>query len=259
MLKFLIKVKSPETLRISFLSLILLFTAIISNAQIIRKTTINFLSNDSLLVTADQYFSKKSNPFILLFHTEGSSRGEMEEIAQRFVKMNFNCLAVDLRYGDQHKFIKNETAWRAKEAKLSHTLQDSEKDILAAIAFVRTMSDSSILLLGSSFSAGLCIKAARENAHVSAVLAFSPGEFFRPYFGLKEVANGFDKKLFVTGSENEIPYLLEIFEGMDNELLTLYRPSVKANTRGVALLNNKNPYSNEVWLAVLIFIKSLQN
>lgn len=183
----------------------------------------------------------------------------MEEIAGRFVKMNYNCLSVDLRSGDQYNYVRNETAARAKEAKLSNTLADSEKDILAAIKYVDTLSENNILLLGSSFSGSLCIKAAENNPVVSAVMAFSPGEYFRPYFDLGNLVINFDKKIFVTGSTNELFYIQEMFSGMEPEKLSLYKPSIITVSRGADLLKSVNPTSDEYWLAVLIFIKSLQN
>ncbi len=219
---------------------------------------VNFVSYDSLLISADHYFSKKSNPYILLFHTEASSRGEMAEIAERFVKMNYNCLCVDLRSGNQFGYVRNETAARAKEAGLLNTLADSEKDILAAINYANTLNDNKVLLLGSSFSAGLCIKAAENNPFVATVLAFSPGEFFSPYFDVSNIVINFDKKIFVTGATGEVPYILEMFSGMEPEKLSLYKPSVNTVLRGADLLKNMNPASDEFWLAVLIFIKSFQ-
>ena len=80
--------------------LLLLLQAIPAGAQIIRKSKVTFFSSDSLSITADHYFSKKTNPCILLFHTENSSRGEFDSIAGRFARMQYNCLAVDLRSGE---------------------------------------------------------------------------------------------------------------------------------------------------------------
>ena len=67
--------------------LLLLLPVIHSNAQIIRKSKVTFLASDSLLITADHYYSKKTNPYILLFHTENASRGEFDSIADRFARM----------------------------------------------------------------------------------------------------------------------------------------------------------------------------
>ena len=182
----------------------------------------------------------------------------MAEIATRFVKMNYNCLCVDLRAGDQFKYVRNETAARAKEAKLINTLADSEKDILAAINYASSLNENKVLLLGSSFSASLCIKAAENNPLVSTVLALSPGEFFRPYFVLSSIVINFDKKIFVTGATSEIPYILDIFSELEPTKLSLYTPSLNTFSRGADLLKNLNPTNDEFWLAILIFIKSFQ-
>ena len=62
------------------------------------------------------YLKDYNYPFILFFHQEGSSRGEYAGIAKKFFNLNYNCLAVDLRYGGESNYIKNETCERAGAA-----------------------------------------------------------------------------------------------------------------------------------------------
>lgn len=228
------------------------------NAQIIRKSQVEFYSSDSLLISADHYFSSDDNPYIILFHREGSSRGEFETIADRFVKMGYNCLAVDMRNGDSFGFINNKTAARAKAQNIDYGTK-AELDILAAIDFVTQISSESIILLGSSYSATLCLKVASVNERIMAVMTFSPGDFLRPVTTLKELLGSIDKPVFIACNQSEYSYLQEATEGIVVDNITLVKPPEKAENRGIGLLSDNNPVSDIYWLSVLVFIKSLQN
>lgn len=242
------------------LGFIILFSGTLrnGNAQVIRKSLIEFYASDSLLISADHYFSSRENPYIILFHKEGSSRGEFENIAERFVKMRYNCIAVDMRNGDNFGFVNNKTASRAKARNIDSDAK-AELDVLAAIEYISQISQQSVILLGSSYSASLCLKIAAENDSVRAIMTFSPGEFFRPQFSLNEILQQINKPIFIACNTVEYPYLLEAVEGLNDEKLTLVKPPENAENRGVGLLSDNNPVSDIYWLSVLIFIKSLQN
>lgn len=228
------------------------------SAQIVRKTKVEFFSSDSVLITADHYYSRKENPYILLFHTEKSSRGEFDSLAYRFVKMQYNCLAVDLRTGDKYGFVHNETAERVHEGGLDIDTDNAEEDIIAAINFVSSFNGKPIVLLGSSSSASLCVKIASRNPKVKAVMAFSPGEFFLPEFKLASVLPGMKTPLFIAGNPEEQPYINEIFSDLNDQYKSFMPPPDHALGRGARLLLMGNPARDEYWLAVLIFIKSIK-
>ena len=93
--------------------LLLLITTLIFPAQ---KDTITFKSKDGVVITADLYMAhNKTAPFILLFHQAGWSRGEYLEIAPRLNEMGFNCMAVDLRSGNEINNVKNMTKVSAEK------------------------------------------------------------------------------------------------------------------------------------------------
>src|SRR4051812_45624084 len=100
------------------------------------QTTITFASRDSLMITADLYKTDDNAPFMILFHQAGYSRGEYNEIARKLNKLGYNCLAVDLRAGEEINGVKNETAARAKEKKKPTEYLDAEQDMIAAINYV---------------------------------------------------------------------------------------------------------------------------
>lgn len=229
-----------------------------SNAQIIRKTAVDFYSSDSLLITANHYLSRPEDPYILFFHQEHSSRGEYDSIAERFVKMRYNCLAVDLRVGDNYGYVNNRTAPRARKMKLS-SRHGIEKDIHAAITFAGEMSDEKVILLGSSLSATLALKVASENERVKAVMAFSPGEYLRPRHSLKRIFKKLSIPVYLACNPVEYPYLLEAIDGIEEGTVTLFEPPENTTERASGMLRRSNPSYDEYWFSVLIFIKSLQN
>jgi dienelactone hydrolase len=239
------------------LSLLILIEPESLTAQIVRKSKINFKASDGLLVTADIYQSWKSNPYIILFPQEQSCRGEFDSIASRFIKMNYNCMAVDLRSGDNFRFVKNETAIRAREGRYAYSLTAASKDIEAAIDYLYQSTGNKISLFGSASSASLALIVGRDNEHVKAIVAFSPGEYFSPEYDLKSVLANYPKPVFIACSHDEYFYLSGIkdFKGPDK---ILFKPSSREEIRGTNALLKENPARDEYWLSLLIFFKSLQ-
>ena len=72
--------------------------------------TITFSSADDTQLTADVYAPHdKSNPFIVLCHQAGWSRGEYRDIAPKLNQLGFNCMAIDQRSGEAVNDVANET------------------------------------------------------------------------------------------------------------------------------------------------------
>ena len=227
------------------------------SSQVIRKSQVFFKSADGLLVTADLYKSLNSNPYVILFHQEQSSRGEFDSIASRFIKMNYNCMSVDLRSGDKFGFVKNETAIRAKQEGFSMKLRKASLDMEAAIDFLSQFSDQKVTLFGSASSASLALIVGLNNENVNSVVALSPGEYFSPEFELKKVLSNYPKPVFVACTEEEYPYFSDI-EGFTGSDKTLFKPTISKGQRGTNALKRENPARDEYWLSLLIFFKSLR-
>ena len=68
------------------------------------KKKVTFTAEDGLEITADLYVEKEEYPYILLFHQAESSRGEYNETAIKLAKLRYNCLAVDLRSGNNSNY-----------------------------------------------------------------------------------------------------------------------------------------------------------
>jgi dienelactone hydrolase len=228
--------------------------------NISAQKKISFVASDRLIVTADQYLTDNEAPYILLFHQGNSSRGEFREIAPRLQKLGFNCLAVDLRNGKEQNFVKNETAIRAKENNIPATIDDCEKDILATIDYIsKTALNNKCVLFGSSFSASLAMKVANHNKKVTAVISFSPGEYFTPAYQVREWLKDFDKPVFVACSKREYPFVKELTENIPQQNLTLYQPSPDDDIHGAPALWKNNPSSGEYWTSLLMFVKKVKD
>ena len=219
--------------------------------------TITISAADGLELTADEYVISEDNPYIVLLHEQGSSRGEFQSIATRLNKMDYNCLAVDIRNGGNNNFVSNQTARRCRERKCPVGVEDVELDFIAAIDYAFSQSEQPVILFGSGANGSLSLKIANENDHVRAVVAFSPGEYFLPIINIQDTIANLKKPVFVTSSLSEFPYISQLVSGVDKQYVTLFEPKLGEGNRGTMSLTFENENNSEYWLALLIFFKDL--
>jgi pimeloyl-ACP methyl ester carboxylesterase len=239
--------------RIKVYILFLLFLQLPAEGQ--KKVT--FPSSDSLTITADLYMKSKDLPFILLFHQGNYSRGEYREIAPKLLNLNYNCLSVDLRSGGNVNFVENETNLDAIGKKISRSMLDARADILAAIQYASEYNSYPVVLFGSSYSASLSLMVANKNPRVKAVVAFSPGEFFRPVVVVSEALTGFDKKAFIAATRNEYGYLKKMLSEIPDPQKTIFIPINAPGTSGAKALWESSADHPQYWMALLMFFKEL--
>lgn len=234
-----------------------LLSFFISSFNVVRVHTITFASEDGLEITADEYLVSDTLPYILLFHEQESSRGEFETIAQRLCKMDYNCLAVDLRNGGNNNPVSNETAKRCRESKCGMGVTEMEMDLIAAIDYITSKSSFPVILMGSGANGSLCLKIAKENRQVKAVLALSPGEYFLPTLSIQETISEINKPVFITSSKSEFPFVSQLSSEIKEEYLTLFEPQLGEGGRGTRALSSENEDNSEYWLALILFFKDL--
>ncbi len=222
------------------------------------QQTVTFTATDGVKVTADLYVSSTKKPYIILLHQAGYSRGEYREIAPRLVNLGYNCLAVDLRSGNEVNFVKNQTAIEAKNRNLPTEYINSQPDIKAAIDYVASKSTKPIILLGSSYSASLALIEATDNFKVKAVVVFSPGE----YFDDTEFVKKSTQKLFVPTlalcSKAEFTDMEKLLSHVPKRHLNLFRPSSGQGVHGAKALWDSNSSSSEYWMALSQFFGTLK-
>lgn len=234
---------------------ILLLSIIFLSVCIQAQTKISFPSKDGLDITADFYEGEKDNPYILLFHQAGSSRGEYKEIGKKLVQLGFNCLAVDLRSGKESNYVVNETAKLASEKGLAQEYIDTKQDIEAAIEYAFEKNKKQVVLFGSSYSASLSLVLALKNEKVQGVVAFSPGEFFKPSLDINQEIKGFDKPVFIASSQREYPYVFEYDAPITSKSKTFFKPQNGQGEHGAKSLWKTCETNKEYWLALMLFLK----
>ena len=218
---------------------------------------VTFFAEDGLKITADLYETNPKNPYILLFHQEGSSRGEYRQIANKILKFGYNCLAVDLRAGGEANYIQNHTALLAVQQGYSVDYLSSKKDIEAAIKWVKERNKESVVLFGSSFSASLSLLVAKNNPDVNAVIVFSPGEFFTPGLSIQSEVKDFEKPVFAASSQRENSYVNELLSFVPTSNKTIFAPK-NGGEHGAKSLWKSNSNNNEYWLALTMFFSKIK-
>ncbi|MBI9054785.1 MAG: dienelactone hydrolase family protein [Bacteroidales bacterium] len=218
---------------------------------------VSFFADDGLKITADLYEVNPDQPYVLLFHQAGYSRGEYREITSKLIKFGYNCLAVDLRSGGEINFIQNNTALMAIQQGFSTDYLSSKRDIQAAIKWVKERSDKQVVLFGSSFSASLCLLTAMNNDDIKAVIAFSPGEFFGPEIKVQKEIENLVIPVFAASSSREIQYLDTILSFVPSSNKTIFAPKT-GGEHGSKSLWKSNSNNQEYWLALTMFFSKIR-
>jgi len=218
---------------------------------------VTFTAEDGLNITADLYQVNASKPYIILLHQAGYSRGEYRQIANKIVKFGYNCLAVDLRSGGEVNYIQNHTALLAVQQGYAVDYLSSQKDIEAAIKWVKERSNEPVILFGSSFSASLSLLEAKNNPDVKAVIAFSPGEFFSPGLSVQTEISELGKPVFAASSQRELQYLDTLLSFVSDTNKTIFAPK-EGGEHGSKSLWRSNPNNQEYWLALTMFFSKIR-
>ncbi len=221
---------------------------------------VSFKSDDGLEVTADLYMPHKiTAPFIVLFHQARWSRGEYREIAPKLVEQGFNCMAVDLRSGDEVNDVDNETFKRAAAKKLAVDYLDALPDMVASVRFAKeNYAKGKLIVWGSSYSAALAIVVAGEYPGlINGVVAFSPAEYFeRAGKGDKYITNAAKKvdcPIFVTSTKNEKDKWQAIYGAVLSADRASFLPETEGN-HGSRALWSRFEDSGAYWQAVDNFL-----
>lgn len=198
--------------------------------------TIQFISGDSLIVTADLYMPNSAEaPFLILFHQAGWSRGEYTETAMKLNNMGYNCIAVDLRAGGEINDVKNETHREAVKRQLATGYIDALPDMESALKTVKLKyNPPKTIVFGSSYSASLAlVLAAKYPDLIDGVVAFSPAEYFKrngksPDF-IKDHAKSVKCPVLITSAKAEKNAWADIFEVLPSALKMSFLPESKGN------------------------------
>jgi dienelactone hydrolase len=234
--------------------------------------TITRKTRDGITLTADHVrppLSKEGEgvaPWAILvgLHMARSSRGEYRGIAEELSKEGLEVLAVDLRSGAKRYMRTNESAkdFEAQQGRPA-TFEEAYDDVLVAIAWARELAPGKpVLLCGSSYSASLAmLVAAREPNAVDAVLAFSPGEYFRVW-RVGEEAEKITVPVYVTSGTDakEHGFARMVSEHVKPELLTQWLPpkDVEGMHRVTILAVNESKSREAHWIKLRGFLAKIR-
>jgi len=194
----------------------------------------------------------RSRGTILLFHMAGSNRGEYAAIAPELARRGFATLAIDQRSGGDAFGQRNETAAAVgRDPGYRAALPDLE----AALGWARARGGPDrVLVWGSSYSAALVFLLAAARP-VSAVLAFSPGEYLRGA-SVRDAAARVSCPVFVTADADptEEAAAAAILAAVPGSPKRQHRP--QAGAHGSSILRaDRNPRgAAAAWAAVGAFL-----
>src|SRR5581483_10729382 len=179
-------------------------------------------AHDGVLISALVYEATQPKGIILLFHQGDSSKAEYATIAPKLAAAGYTALAIDQRSGGS-LYGPNETASRLGKPA---TYEDAKADLVAALDWALPQH-LPVILWGSSYSAALVFEVAAENAgEVSAVVAFSPGEYLKDGGSVAGAAAKVRVPIYVTSSPDieEVRAARAILAASPSQVKTQYVP-----------------------------------
>ncbi|RMD83796.1 MAG: alpha/beta hydrolase [Candidatus Dadabacteria bacterium] len=216
---------------------------------------VELLAADGVRVAAELYPALAGERAVaLLFHQAGSNAAEYAPIAGRLRRLGITCLAIDQRSGGRMWGRQNRTVARLGA---SATFWEAYADLEAALSWAATHHPGKPLLAwGSSYTAALVLRLAAEHpGELTAVLSFSPGEYFGPGEPVRAWAERVRQPLFVTSAPgSEVAVAKRIFEAAPARLKRQFVPA--SGVHGASILReDRNPgATGPVWAAVEKFL-----
>jgi dienelactone hydrolase len=244
---------------------VFLASAISAKADAPESRGIALKASDGLNVYAWHYSAaNKTLPAILLFHQAGSNHAEYATIAPRLAVHGYHSLALDQRSGGRMWGQANRTASESgKEVEYRAALPDLE----AALKWPATQGlPERSILWGSSYSAALVfLLAAAHPKAVTAVMAFSPGEYLqennRNDHSVRDAAAEVRVPVFVTSAldTEEIAAARAIAGAVPGSSTVQFVPKRGGVHGSSTLRRDRNPKgAEENWAAVEQFLTGIQ-
>jgi len=214
---------------------------------------VEFKSKDGLLITADFYEVTNSKGLILLCHRSHCNRAEYRETAPKFNALGYTCLAIDQRSGMKVFGESNETKIRAKAQKLPTGYLDAQPDIEAAIEYAYQLNGNKpIILLGSSYSAALSLRIAKDHTKLKALIVFSAGEHLKGV-KLAEEIQSIKIPVFATSAKTEIKQTEDTLQNVAKQLVTQFKPK-ETGFHGSKILWESVKGYEKIWAAMETFL-----
>jgi hypothetical protein len=220
---------------------ILLFFICCTAGSMKGQEVVYFYASDSAKMRGELYLRDYNLPFMILCLDDAGERSEFHDIAPRLLNLDYNCLAIDPGSGGSRHI----------------TLANALSGLHAALAYVSRFNNQPVILVGSSWSASLCLVEAASNTRLKAIVALSPGEYFQPAISMPDVLEKINRPVFICGTRAEFSYLQKMAEKQPAGRLTLFQPEKGKGVHGAAALAGNDITRDEYWFALMMFFKKL--
>lgn len=227
-------------------------------APLKAQEKITFIATDKLIVTGDLYMVNDTLPYMILCPKGKSSRGEYRESAKKFMKLGYNCIAVDLRNGGSYNGVEDETATLASLKHLPSGMLDSKIDIEAAIAYAYNRSNKKVVLVGSGYSASLVLYIGATDSRVATVLAFSPSDYFNGKLNINSVLPKYNIPVYVSSARSEAGAVKKYVADIPSSKLVQFIPPTEGASGSPALLTSDRDEYHDYWISILMFMRQVQ-
>lgn len=201
--------------------------------------------------------ASQSKVVVLAFHQAGSNAGEYAEIAPVLNSLGFDVLALNQRVGGSMWGRNNPTADDAPQTK---GYDSAYCDLEGALSWAEGKRYPYIIAWGSSYSAALSFRLAAEHAGVSALIAFSPGEYLEDRGEVERNAKLLKVPVFVAATAAEMgDDAGKIFAEVNPKSFRMIFSSQDGVHGSSTLLPSKNPYGSSLyWNQVKLFLGGLK-
>src|ERR1700745_1412480 len=213
-------------------------------------------AHDGVSISGLVYEARQPKGIILLFHQAGSSKAEYATIAPRLAAAGYTALAIDQRSGGS-LYGPNETVYRLGRS--SATYEETKPDLVAALDWA-VPQHLPVVLWGSSYSAALVFEVAAEHAgQVSAVIAFSPGEYLRKSGAVARASAQVHAPIYVTSSPDadEVNAARQILSASPAAAKTQFVPKFGVHGSSTLIEARDPKGAAENWDHVLAFLAAL--
>jgi dienelactone hydrolase len=221
-----------------------------------KARAVTLSSRDRVSISALAWEAAQAKAVILLFHQAGSSKAEYATIAPRLAAAGYTALAIDQRSGGS-LYGPNETVSRLGRS--SATYEETKPDLVAALDWA-VPQHLPVVLWGSSYSAALVFEVAAEHAdQVSAVVAFSPGEYLRKSGAVARASAQVHAPIYVTSSPDagEVNAARQILSASPAAAKTQFVPKFGVHGSSTLIEARDPKGAAENWDHVLAFLAAL--
>jgi|SRR5579871_4624805 len=211
-------------------------------------------ARDGVSISGMAYTADHPKAIILLFHQADSSKAEYATIAPKLAAAGFTALAIDQRSGGD-LYGPNETARRLGKPA---GYEQAKPDLEAALDWA-TAKHLPVVLWGSSYSASLVFEVAAEHSQaVSAVIAFSPGEYFDDMKAVARAAAKVSAPIYVTSAPDagEVSDAKAILAASPARTKVQYVPQIGVHGSSTLIETQDPKGAAENWKHALAFLNA---